>query len=47
MMTLGGGLIATVIAIILIQVLWFFGLHGQVIVNSVLDPVWNTLSLET
>ena len=46
MMTLGGGLIATVIAIILIQVLWFFGLHGQVIVNSVLDPVWNTLSLE-
>lgn len=46
MVKLGGGLIATVIAIIFVQVLWFFGLHGQVIVNSVLDPVWNTLSLQ-
>lgn len=46
MVKLGGGLIATVIAIILIQLLWFFGLHGQTIVNSVLDPVWNTLSLQ-
>lgn len=43
---LGGGLPATIIAIIMIQLLWFFGLHGQVIVNSVLDPVWNTLSLQ-
>ncbi len=43
---LGGGLFATIIAIIMIQLLWFFGLHGQVIVNSVLDPVWNTLSLQ-
>ena len=46
MMKLGGGLTATIIAIIMTQLLWFFGLHGQVIVNSVLDPVWNTLSLE-
>ena len=46
MVKLGGGLIATVVAIILIQLLWFFGLHGQTIVNSVLDPVWNTLSLQ-
>ncbi|WP_291258588.1 PTS cellobiose transporter subunit IIC [Fusobacterium sp.] len=46
MVKLGGGLIATIIAIILIQLLWFFGLHGQTIVNSVLDPVWNTLSLQ-
>ena len=36
---LGGGLFATIIAILMIQLLWFFGLHGQVIVNSVLDPV--------
>lgn len=43
---LGGGLFATIIAILMIQLLWFFGLHGQVIVNSVLDPVWNTLSLQ-
>ena len=46
MMKLGGGLPATIFTIIMIQLLWFFGLHGQVIVNSVLDPVWNTLSLE-
>lgn len=43
---LGGGLFATIIAVIMVQLLWFFGLHGQVIVNSVLDPVWNTLSLQ-
>lgn len=43
---LGKGLIATLIAIFAIQLLWFFGLHGQIIVNSVMDPIWNTLSLE-
>ena len=43
---LGKGLVATLIAIFAIQLLWFFGLHGQIIVNSVMDPIWNTLSLE-
>lgn len=43
---LGKGLVATLIAIFTIQLLWFFGLHGQIIVNSVMDPIWNTLSLE-
>lgn len=43
---LGKGLIATIIAIFATQILWFFGLHGQIIVNSVMDPIWNTLSLE-
>ncbi|MGL4973034.1 MAG: PTS cellobiose transporter subunit IIC [Culicoidibacterales bacterium] len=43
---LGKGLPATVLAILAIQLLWFFGLHGQIIVTSVLDPIWNTLSLE-
>ena len=28
------------------QFLWFFGLHGQIIVNSVMDPIWNTLMLD-
>lgn len=46
LMSLGSGLFATLIAIFAIQVLWFFGLHGQIIVNSVLDPIWNTLSLQ-
>jgi PTS system cellobiose-specific IIC component len=44
--SLGSGLGATLVAIFAIQVLWFFGLHGQIIVNSVFDPIWNTLSLE-
>ena len=46
LVALGGGLPATIVAILLIQLLWFFGLHGQIIINSVLDPVWNTLSLQ-
>lgn len=43
---LGSGIIPTLIAILLIQILWFFGLHGQVIINSIMDPIWNTLQIE-
>ena len=43
---LGSSLPATLIALFLVQFLWFFGLHGQIIVNSVMDPIWNTLMLE-
>lgn len=46
LVALGSGLPTTLVAIFFIQALWFFGLHGQIIVNSVLDPIWNTLSLE-
>jgi len=46
LMTLGSGLPATLIAVFCIQLFWFFGLHGQIIVNSVLDPIWRSLSLE-
>lgn len=46
LMALGSGLVATLIAIFFIQLFWFFGLHGQIIVNSVLDPIWRALSLE-
>ncbi|MEC2306645.1 MULTISPECIES: PTS cellobiose transporter subunit IIC [Heyndrickxia] len=41
---LGSGLPATIIAVLLIQLFWFFGLHGQIIVNSVFDPIWYTLN---
>lgn len=41
---LGSGLPATIIAVLLIQVFWFFGLHGQIIVNSVFDPIWYALN---
>ena len=40
---LGSSIWATLIAIFFIQFLWFFGLHGQILVNSVMDPIWNTL----
>ena len=43
---LGSSLPATLIALFFVQFLWFFGLHGQIIVNSVMDPIWNTLTLE-
>lgn len=43
---LGSGIIPTLVAIFVAQILWFFGLHGQIIINSVMDPIWNTLSLE-
>lgn len=41
---LGSGLPATLVAVLLIQVFWFFGLHGQIIVNSVFDPIWYSLN---
>ncbi|PKR84129.1 PTS cellobiose transporter subunit IIC [Heyndrickxia camelliae] len=41
---LGSGLPATIIAVLLIQIFWFFGLHGQIIVNSVFDPIWYALN---
>src|SRR5699024_11861882 len=32
------------IAVLLIQLFWFFGLHGQIIINSVFDPIWYALN---
>lgn len=43
---LGSGIIPTLIAVFFIQILWFFGLHGQIIINSVMDPIWLSLALE-
>ncbi|GAX46915.1 PTS cellobiose transporter subunit IIC [Pseudolactococcus reticulitermitis] len=43
---LGTSLVGTVIAIFFVQFLWFFGLHGQVIVNSVFEPFWQTNGLD-
>lgn len=43
---LGSSIWATLLAIFFIQFLWFFRLHGQILVNSVMDPVWNTLMFE-
>ncbi|MFV0559978.1 MAG: PTS cellobiose transporter subunit IIC [Enterococcus sp.] len=43
---LGSSLPATLVALFFVQFLWFFGLHGQIIINSVMDPIWNTLMLD-
>ncbi|HLS09396.1 PTS cellobiose transporter subunit IIC [Lentibacillus sp.] len=43
---LGSGLPATIVAVLLIQLFWFFGLHGQIIINSVFDPIWYALNDE-
>lgn len=43
---LGSSLPATLLVLFFVQFLWFFGLHGQIIVNSVMDPIWNTLMLD-
>ncbi|MDO4669946.1 MAG: PTS cellobiose transporter subunit IIC [Aerococcus sp.] len=43
---LGSSLPATLIAIFFIQIFWFFGLHGQTIINSVMDGIWMPLMLE-
>lgn len=43
---LGTSLPATVVSIFFVQFLWFFGLHGQVIVNSVFEPFWQTNMLD-
>lgn len=41
---LGSGLPATIVAVLLIQLFWFFGLHGQILINSVFDPIWYALN---
>lgn len=43
---LGSGLPATLVVLFIAQILWFFGLHGQIIVNSVMEPIWQTLALD-
>nr|AAM74557.1 putative cellobiose-specific enzyme IIC [Bacillus pumilus] len=43
---LGSGIIPTVIAVFFIPNPWSFGLHGPNIINSALDPIWNTLSIQ-
>ncbi|GAA0735968.1 PTS sugar transporter subunit IIC [Clostridium oceanicum] len=44
LMGLGNNLISTLIAVFFINLFWFFGLHGTIIVYSVLDPIWMSLS---
>lgn len=43
---LGGQWWAYLITIIFVSVLWFFGIHGSLVVLSVMSPIWNTLRFE-
>lgn len=43
---LGGQWWAFMILLIPISVLWFFGIHGALVVASVMSPIWNTLRFE-
>jgi PTS system cellobiose-specific IIC component len=43
---LGGTLGATLLANLLIGLLWSFGIHGRSIVGAIMDPIWLALSAE-
>lgn len=40
---LGGSLIGTLIAVLIVQLFWSMGLHGASIVGSVMAPIWLTM----
>ena len=44
--SLGGTFTAMLIAMLLIQLLWIFGVHGPLIVLSILLPIWTPLGTE-
>lgn len=46
LLALGNTLTAQIVSEFLISTFWFFGLHGDSIVSSVMGPVWQVLSAE-
>ena len=45
-MGLGGTLPAVLIAVLFTQFFWWFGIHGTLVVNAVIDPIMNALAIE-
>lgn len=43
---LGSSLPATLVAVLVAQLLWWFGVHGQAVVNTVMDPLWSAMAIE-
>lgn len=37
---------STLIAVFFAQIFWWFGVHGQILVNSVIDPIWQTMAIQ-
>ncbi len=46
LLALGTNVISLIVAEVIGQVLWFFGLHGNDIVGSVMRPIWQVMSAE-
>lgn len=46
LVSLGSGFAATIVEVFFMQFFWFFGLHGTIIINSIMDPIWMTLMSE-
>lgn len=46
LMGLGGTLPAVLIAVFFTQFFWWFGIHGTLVVNAVIDPIMSALAIE-
>ena len=46
LMGLGGTLPAVLLAVLFTQFFWWFGIHGTIVVNAVIDPIMNALAIE-
>lgn len=42
----GASLPAIVLVVALTQIFWWFGIHGTIVVNSVVEPIYNALALQ-
>ncbi|WP_159639770.1 PTS sugar transporter subunit IIC [Erysipelothrix anatis] len=43
---LGSSLWATILVGVLVNLFWFFGIHGHIVVASIMVPIWTVLSVE-
>ncbi|HLR67604.1 MAG TPA: PTS transporter subunit EIIC [Virgibacillus sp.] len=46
LMGLGDSLPAVLIAVFFTQLFWWFGVHGTLLVNSIIDPIMSSLAIE-
>lgn len=46
LMGLGGTLPAVLIAVFFTQFFWWFGIHGTLVINAIIDPIMSALALE-
>lgn len=46
LMGLGGTLPAVLLAVLATQFFWWFGIHGTLVVNAVIDPIMGALAIE-